>query len=186
MNSEVSVTGPSLRRALPAALFLVALATTGAALASARAAPADDRHAVAEVVARVAYEADARDWAAVRALYADTVRVDYTSLAGGEPASVPADALIAGWRELLPGFELTQHMLGPVVVRLDGDRATARTHVRALHRIGAEEWIVGGHYTYRLARRGDGWVITHHTLGGAYQEGNRGLPALARRRAAGR
>jgi ketosteroid isomerase-like protein len=165
------------------------LAAQGFARAPAE-APADDGRAVADAVAYVAYHADARDWAALRALYADTVRVDYTSLAGGQPSAVPADGLIAGWRELLPGFDLTQHMLGPVVVRLDGDRATARAHVRALHRIagaaGGEDWIVGGHYTYRLARRGGGWLITHHTLGGAYQEGNRGLPALARSRASAR
>jgi hypothetical protein len=183
---ERNVTGSTPRRALAAALVVAALGTTGAALTARRTAPADDRLAVADVVARVAYEADARDWAAVRTLYADSVRVDYTSLAGGAPATVAADALIAGWRELLPGFERTQHMLGPVVVRLDGDRATARTHVRALHRIGREEWIVGGHYTYQLARRGDEWAITHHTLGGAYQEGNLQLPALARRRVAER
>jgi hypothetical protein len=171
-------------------ILALALSLAAKAAAAQGADPADDRGAVADAVAYVAYHADARDWAALRALYADTVRVDYTSLAGGQPSAVPADGLIAGWRELLPGFDLTQHMLGPVVVRVDGDRATARTHVRALHRIagagGGEDWIVGGHYTYRLVRRGEGWLITHHTHGGAYQEGNRGLPALARSRASAR
>lgn len=171
-------------------ILALALSLAAASAAAQGPDPADDRRAVADAVAYVAYHADARDWAALRALYADTVQVDYTSLAGGQPSAVPADGLIAGWRELLPGFDLTQHMLGPVVVRVDGDRATARTHVRALHRIagarGGEDWIVGGHYTYRLVRRGGGWLITDHTLGGAYQEGNRGLPALARSRASAR
>jgi hypothetical protein len=114
--------------------------------------------------------------------------VDYTSLNGGAPATIQADALLASWRGLLPGFDLTQHLLGPVVVELNGDRATARTHVRALHRIrgaaGGEDWIVGGHYTYRLIRRNGRWIITDHTLGGAYQEGNTNLPMLAQQRAA--
>ena len=148
-----------------------------------------DRLAIADVVASVAYLADARDWDALRTLYADSVRVDYTSLNGGEPATVQADELIASWRGLLPGFDATQHLLGPVLVELDGDRAVARTHVRALHRIagaeGGEEWVVGGHYTYSLARQGDRWVVTDHTLGNAYQQGNIALPGLAQGRAGG-
>ncbi|MBD0319107.1 MAG: nuclear transport factor 2 family protein [Gemmatimonadetes bacterium] len=176
-------------RWIAAGLLTVAMTTTAAVL-TARPTPAEDRQAIADVVALVAYEADARDWAALRRLYADTVRVDYTSLNGGEASNVPADGLIAGWRELLPGFDLTQHMLGPVVVALDGDEAVARTHVRALHRIagaaGGDDWIVGGHYTYRLARRGERWAITGHTLGAAYQEGNRALPQAARQRQSSR
>jgi len=147
---------------------------------------ATDREAIAEIVARVAYEADAGKWEALRSLYADEVRVDYTSLAGGEPASVRADDLMANWRALLPGFDLTQHLLGPIVVEIDGDRAVARTHVRALHRIagaeGGEDWIVGGHYIYQFARSDGRWRITGHTLARAYKEGNRMLPDLARKR----
>ncbi|MGH7717512.1 MAG: nuclear transport factor 2 family protein [Gemmatimonadaceae bacterium] len=77
---------------------------------------------------RLVHDADARDWPAVRARFADTVDVDYTSLAGGEPARMPADQLVAAWRALLPGFHATQHLLGPVIVELDGDHATARAH----------------------------------------------------------
>jgi hypothetical protein len=179
----------TVRWSLAAGLLLTAMTTT-AALRSPAPENAADRLAVADAVAQVAYHADARDWTALRRLYADTVQLDYTSLNGGEPSAVDADPLIAGWRGVLSGFDLTQHMLGPVVVQLDGDRATARTHVRALHRIagaeGGDDWIVGGHYTYRLARDGGGWAITHHTLGDAYQEGNTRLPELARQRAAGR
>ena len=183
---------PRLR---PVLLFLLFTSVLQPVLAqtprsSASAGETADRLAVAETVALVAYHADARDWTALRALYADEVRVDYTSLNGGEPATLRADDLMGAWRALLPGFEMTQHMLGPVVVTLEGDRATARTHVRALHRIagaeGGEDWVVGGHYTYRLARQNGRWLITDHTLGDAYQEGNRGLPALAQQRASGR
>ena len=37
---------------------------------------------------------DAKDWATARAQFTDEIAVD---LVGGEPATIPADALIAGW-----------------------------------------------------------------------------------------
>jgi hypothetical protein len=174
------------RRALPAALLLILMATTAAALAAPRSS-AEDRQAVADVVARVALDADARDWAALRGRFADRVEVDYSSLTGQPAATVDADALMAGWRALLPGFEATQHLLGPVVVELEGDRATARAHVRATHRIagaaGGETWVVGGRYTYGLVRTTGGWRVASTRLDLAYQEGNTGLAAIAQARA---
>lgn len=172
----------TLRRVLPAGLLLILMTTTAAVLAT-RPSPAEDRRAVEDVVAHVAYDADAREWAALRSRFADRVRVDYASLTGQPASTLDADALMTAWRGVLPGFDATQHLLGPVLVELDGERATAHTHVRATHRIGAEVWVVGGRYTYGLERTPAGWRVASTRFALAYQEGNTGLAAQAQARA---
>jgi hypothetical protein len=139
----------------------------------------------ADVLPRMLHAIDALDWPAVRAAFAGQVRVDYTSLSGGEPETLPAGELIARWQGLLPGFDATQHLTGPVVLTDDGHEGVqADTHVRGYHHMrgaeGGETWGVYGHYAARLA---DG-KITELTLQVFYQEGNLGLPALATERAA--
>jgi hypothetical protein len=132
-------------------------------------------------LSRMLYAIDRLDWPEVRRCFADQVRIDYTELSGGEPETLAADDLIARWRGLLPGFDATQHMTGPVLHTRDerpGLRADA--HVRAYHRLTGETWAVHGHY---LARIADG-KITELTLQVFYQEGDLDLPATATQRAA--
>ena len=92
----------------------------------------NDLDAVHRTVADVAHHIDFKRWADLRVLFADETAIDYTSLFGGTPQRQTADALIGGWRAVLAGVT-TQHLLGPITVQLEGDRATARCHVRALH-----------------------------------------------------
>jgi len=63
------------------------------------------------------------------------VVADYTLLWGGEPERLPSTELVSRWQRLLPGFDATQHLIGPVVVtRADEHSATCATAVRAYHR----------------------------------------------------
>ncbi len=107
-----------------------------------------DLEQVRSTVVRVTHHVDRKDWGALRALYADEVETDYTSLFGGTPQRQPADDLIAGWRKALAAVS-TQHLLGPIEVELGGSSAVAECHVRAWHHArgapGGEEWVVGGH-----------------------------------------
>jgi hypothetical protein len=135
----------------------------------------------ADVLTRLVHAIDWLDWAEVRRCLASEVRVDYTELSGGEPETLAADDLTERWRGLLPGFDATQHMTGPVLVSHDersGVRADA--HVRGYHRLGAETWAVHGHYVARLI---DG-KIAELTLQVFYQAGNLGLPGEATKRVA--
>ena len=139
----------------------------------------------ADPLLRLLHAVDALDWDAVRDALAAEVRVDYTSLAGGAPETVPAGTLIARWQGLMPGFDATQHLTGPVLLTGDGGPGMrADTHLVAWHRIagagGGETWTVRGHYTARL----DDGKITMLTLQVFGQEGNLDLPELAVRRAA--
>ena len=127
----------------------------------------------ADVITRLLHAIDAMDWVAARDCLADEVVTDYTSLWGGEPATVPIDDLIAGWTQIISGFDATQHLTGPVI-EVDG---AWHTHVRAHHWLGGEAWTVFGHYIATVA----GGRITALTLRTLQQEGNRDLPNIARR-----
>jgi ketosteroid isomerase-like protein len=139
-----------------AALILSGL-IAGATPASA--IPADEA-AVETVVKSVAVLADRSEFDALERLYAPEVRVDYTSLAGGEPEVKSAEALMTQWANILPGFDRTRHAISKVKVRLNGSTATATASVVADHWIGQEHWQVSGRYDYALARDGRDWRIT--------------------------
>src|SRR5690348_10494963 len=64
--------------------------------------PLEDRAAIVDAITDIAAGADRHDWPRVRAAFADTVTLDYTSLWGGEPATQSADEVIAQWSGFLP------------------------------------------------------------------------------------
>jgi hypothetical protein len=136
----------------------------------------DQEAAVRRVITAVAHEIDARRWPELRRLFADTVRTDYTSLFGGEPQTLGGNDLIDGWRGILSPLEATQHLLGPIDVRVHGEIAEGECHVRGYHRApaapGGPEWMVAGHYRFELAAAGGAWGITRMTLQLSYQTGN--------------
>jgi SnoaL-like protein len=139
----------------------------------------------ADVLTRLLHAVDALDWVTVRDAFAAEVLVDYTSLSGGEPETLPAGDLVARWQGLLPGFDATQHLTGPVLVSRDGGPGIrADTHVIGYHRMqragGPEIWVVHGHYTARVV---DG-KITELTLTVFFQDGQLDLPEVATERAA--
>lgn len=129
-------------------------------------------------------DVDRRDWAAIRAGLADKVDVDYTSLFDGEPEQLDREELVARWRALLPGFDSTQHHLGPLAtVAADDDRVTLECTVRAHHRIGEREWMVAGWYRLGVLRSAGAWRVGAITLHVISVEGDTGLPAEAADRA---
>ena len=91
--------------------------------------PMSERMAIADTVTGMLHAIDALDWKAVRSALADRVEMDYTSLFGGKPSIQNADDLVLGWQGLVPGFQATQHLLGPILVRSrrrGGDRRDPR------------------------------------------------------------
>lgn len=117
----------------------------------------NDQIAISDSITRMLNAIDALDWTGVRGEFADTVDVDYTSLAGGQPATIAADQLMTTWQGLLPGFEATQHLTGPIRAEVAGSVGTAYTSVRGYHYIkgapGGEVWMVAGTYTMRMVRQ---------------------------------
>jgi hypothetical protein len=131
---------------------------------------------------------DTLDWTTVRTCFAPEVATDYTSLWGGEPATLTVDELVAWWQPFATGFDATQHLTGPIAVtRADDQSATAVTTVRAYHHIAADAepagtWMVAGHYRIGFDHSPDGWRISAITLSVAYEQGDRSLVDVARHR----
>jgi hypothetical protein len=139
-----------------------------------------DVQAVQSVVARVAHHIDGRRWQELLALFADEVETDYTSLFGGQIQRQRADQLVlGGWKKLLSPLEATQHLLGPIDVRVQGGVAIAECHVRGYHRSArarsGPEWMVAGHYIFELTKFGAEWKIRKLVIQSFYQTGNANL-----------
>jgi hypothetical protein len=139
--------------------------------------------AVRTVVARIAHTIDGRHWSDLRALYADEVTIDYTSLFGGDVQRQAGDGLIAAWRQMLSPLDATQHLVGAIDVRLNDGGAVAECHVRGYHVCarapGGPEWMVSGQWMIDLAEVDHRWLVTGMTLRTFYQTGNRNVLAEA-------
>ncbi|MEW9552354.1 nuclear transport factor 2 family protein [Nonomuraea sp. NPDC050783] len=142
-----------------------------------------ERQAVVEVCTRMAWHADRREWQALEAVFADEVRLDYTSLNGGEPAVLSPGQIVDAWRQVLGGFDATQHLIANHLVTLEGDTAVCTASFQATHRLtdplGASLWTLGGFYRFDLIRADGGWRISGVVMTAAWADGNKELMALA-------
>jgi fermentation-respiration switch protein FrsA (DUF1100 family)/ketosteroid isomerase-like protein len=148
-----------------------------------------DEKAVIKTVQSIFSGADARDWGKIERAMADRVLFDYTSLAGGNPATLTPEEITAAWKKLLPGFYSTHHRTGEFKVAVNDNEATADFHGLALHYLpvkkGGDIWVVSGTYSYHLVKKDDGrWVVDGMKFNLLKQSGNTGLPADAARNAA--
>jgi hypothetical protein len=98
--------------------------------------------AIRSTVIQVVHGIDACRFDVVRAVYADMVDVDYTSLFGGTAQMTRADDLIQGWKRHLTGVA-TQHLLVPISVQMSDVTALAECHVCAWHWKGPQAWTAG-------------------------------------------
>jgi hypothetical protein len=142
-----------------------------------------DRLEILEVTSRMGLLVDAREWDSLEALFTDPVCVDYTSLNGGEPQSLAAGDLVAGWRGVLERLQATEHLIGGQVIELDGDTARCAANVQGTHvlpnRSGGPLWTVGGRYDFELIRTPDGWRISALTLTVRWATGNQQIMRAA-------
>jgi hypothetical protein len=144
-----------------------------------------DRQTVGDVLIRLGRLVDDRDWERLPGLFTDPVRVDYTSLWGGDPETLACDTLIGRWRRLLGGMEATQHFVGSAVVEPGGDpdELSAVANVIGVHRLanptGGSLWTVGGTWGARLVRTAGSCAISSLALRVAWTDGNTNIVNLA-------
>jgi hypothetical protein len=145
---------------------------------------------IANQIGALAVRVDARDWAGLEKLFEAQVRVDYSALFGGKPQMSSGEDLVRSWRQLLPGFTHTSHLIGAPCINIEGERARTLASVTAWHVIndtqvaGGSVWIVHGCYEIGFMQREGIWRIAELTLARAWTEGNEALPEVARERAA--
>ncbi|MFF8287837.1 nuclear transport factor 2 family protein [Streptomyces sp. NPDC016309] len=142
-----------------------------------------DRLDVIDTCTRMGWYTDQRDWEALERVFTDEVRLDYTSLNGGEPAVVPRKGLVAAWSGLLGSFTATQHVFSNFLVDLDGDTAVCTAMFQATHRLpnehGGPLWTLGGHYRFALVRTDSGWRISDIVMTATWADGNQQLLTMA-------
>ena len=115
---------------------------------------------IARALARLARAMDERDWDAAR----DVLALDATADLGRGKLSSP-DEIVAFIRQFLDKCGPTQHLLGNLLVEVDGDRATSRCYVSDLHLgpqgSGGPTFTSLGDYHDRWERRDGGWRLAH-------------------------
>ena len=143
----------------------------------------DPRAAVIAACTRMAWLADQRDWAALEAVFTETVLVDYTSLEGGEAQQMPAAQLVENWRGTFDGLTATHHMLSNFLIEIGGERATCTADFQATHLgddpYGDRLWTLGGTYRFELSGSAADWRIAKLTMNAIWGRGNRHIMTLA-------
>jgi 3-phenylpropionate/cinnamic acid dioxygenase small subunit len=132
-----------------------------------------DRVEISDLLARYSTALDSRDWELLRDVFVPDADCEYGAL--GHPRSV--DEIIALVRGTLDGLDATQHLVGNIVVAVDGDAATAETYLIAQHirrgAPGGEAYMIGGRYSDHAVRTPAGWRIQHRTIHRMWWTGNR-------------
>ncbi|MGV9771592.1 nuclear transport factor 2 family protein [Streptosporangium sp. NPDC003464] len=143
----------------------------------------EDRLAIIEVCTRMGWHADQREWDRLRTIFSDTVTLDYTSLNGGEPATLTPEQIVGAWSVVLGGFDATQHLITNHLVAVDGDTAVCTASFQATHRLanpfGSPLWTLGGTYRFDLVRADGDWRISGVVMTATWADGNKDLMALA-------
>ena len=118
--------------------------------------------AITRALVKFARAMDERDWAALDALTTE----DMTADVGTGPLEGRA-ALVENMRAFLDDCGPTQHLLGNVLIEVDGDDATSRAYVADLHlgqgELRNETFRTLGDYHDRWRRIDGQWRIVHRT-----------------------
>ncbi|MCZ0997894.1 nuclear transport factor 2 family protein [Streptomyces mirabilis] len=142
-----------------------------------------DRYEIVELCTRMGWHLDHCQWDELVDLFTEEIRLDYTSLNGGEPVTLPRKDVIEKWRSNREGLAATQHLVSNQLVDVDGDTAVATAMFQATHLLpndfGGPLWTLAGEYRYVLLRTADGWRITGLTMSIIWAEGNRNIRDLA-------
>tara|TARA_B100000700_G_C14324506_1_gene525267 strand:- start:20 stop:439 length:420 start_codon:yes stop_codon:yes gene_type:complete len=122
-----------------------------------------DRLAIQDIMTRYAAGVDDRDLQMYRDCFADDAEI--VGFGGG--AVVGADAWTEEVKSKLAAFDATQHMLGPQMITIEGDTASTRTDVQALHYLKnkpGETLTLWAVYLTNYRRIDGEWKITRHEL----------------------
>jgi hypothetical protein len=117
-----------------------------------------DREAIRDVLMRYSRGIDRCDRALLESVYWPEAVDDHGSFTG------KALDFIDWALGVLQTMDQTSHMLGNILIRLNGDCAYVETYFEAYHRIRREsgspyDAVLGGRYVDRMERRGDEWRI---------------------------
>lgn len=118
-----------------------------------------DEREIIRGLSRFARILDNKQWDRLSDVFAQDISFDYG--AGGDQHGMAA--LTANMRRFLDRCGGTQHLIGSILVDVDGDRATSRSYVQARHqRVNDPAGPIfdsNGEYVDQWERRAEGWRI---------------------------
>jgi hypothetical protein len=173
-----------MTRTIPGATLAAALATSGVHAEMLPPAGAPATAQIRALVSSIPLAVDRAAYDLAEAAFAPEVIIDYTSLWGGEPATMTPAAVMDAWRGIVPGFDATWHELGPVTVEINGDTAKASAFVDGRHWIDDQLWRPVGDYHWDLTRIDGDWRVTRMEFAMTEEIGDRSLTQEAMNRAA--
>lgn len=142
-----------------------------------------DKLQVIEAVNKLFVAVDEPSWPLVSSVLDDSVLLDYTSMAGGEPATLTSKQIIDSWKCVLPGFDKTHHQLGNYLVSIDAENIIVFCYGTATHFLKNETnnnvWTVVGTYDLELQAKDSGLKITKLKFNLKYMDGNSDLVRVA-------
>jgi SnoaL-like domain len=141
----------------------------------------EDRIAIEDVIASVTMHSDMDEPEAALKLYVPNAPIDYSSQFGAVSHNIPVEEHRRRILDLLPGFDARSHKISNFQIKIDGDSATSRSHVWAVHALGAEAWFAYGTYYHSLVRTAEGWKICYQKAVVVFEE-NKVLQEQARAR----
>jgi len=121
-----------------------------------------DQAAIRDVIGQYFYSLDRRDFAALTACFTSDAHGEYD---GGKTIHVGREAIIEALRGITQ-FKFSNHMIGSMMIEVDGDRAKADTYGVAFLVIDDGEGkgrilVRGLRYLDGLVKRLEGWRISH-------------------------
>ena len=132
-----------------------------------------DERDIAVLLATLARILDSREWARVSEVVAEDMSFDYTN-SGTDVQG--REALLANFRQFLDVCGPSQHLLGSIIIEVDGDHALSRSYVQARHRskdpADPRLFDSNGEYIDRWERRAEGWRMVHRRAIWASQSGD--------------
>jgi hypothetical protein len=135
-----------------------------------------DQQEIADLCVRYTIALDTKDWALLESCFAPSPVFVHP---GGRLEGFPA--ILDRTKAALTPLTATQHLLGNIVVQVDGDTARSMCYFQAQHvRAGTpagETYIIAGSYADTLTRAASGWKITERVQTYVWRDGNRAVVA---------
>lgn len=130
-----------------------------------------DAHRIGQCLLKYPVALDSRDFDLLESLFAPDARIDIPAAGVFDPAGYRA-VTEAG----LGRLDATQHFVGQPVLRMEGDRAWARSYLVAQHVVNALApagiLTIGAWYNDELVRRAECWLIAARTGNAVWWSGN--------------
>jgi 3-phenylpropionate/cinnamic acid dioxygenase small subunit len=134
-----------------------------------------DRARIGDRLIAFARALDTRDWAAYVDGYADGGVLDLPDPMGSGRIVVPKDRL-PEFVQGLGRYGGTHHLSTNHEIAIDGDRATSRSYLQAVHVRATpdDHWTGGGWYDCEYVRTPDGWKFMRVRLSVVWMDGRPG------------